>query len=190
MALLASQCDAGETIYDIGTYLGFSSLALSFNQNTKVVTYDICDCFHAKKEGQLSAKDISNITFKIGDCTELDEITEIAKAQLVVLDVDPHDGIQEKEIYTALKDAGFKGILVCDDINLNPPMKEFWDWVDLKKYDISKYGHWSGTGIVVFDDTQYDITMPLVGDSDERIGGIFGDWRVALDGLHMGNYAQ
>ena len=38
-------------------------------------------------------------------------------------------------------------------------MQDFWEWVDLKKYDISKYGHWSGTGVIVFDETSYDVSI-------------------------------
>ena len=159
LADLSSQCDDGEIIYDIGSYLGFSALALSYNQKIKVTSYDVEDCFHGKSDGKLSARNISNISFVYGDCTDSDEIIKLAKSQLILLDVDPHDGLQEKEIYTALKTAGFKGILICDDINLNAQMKDFWDWVDLKKYDVSKYGHWSGTGIIVFDDTLYDISI-------------------------------
>jgi hypothetical protein len=38
-----------------------------------------------------------------------------------------------------------------DDINLNNPMKEFWNVITEDKYDISEYGHWSGTGLVIFE---------------------------------------
>jgi hypothetical protein len=30
-------------------------------------------------------------------------------------------------------------------------MKNFWDRIEEKKYDITNIGHWSGTGLVIFE---------------------------------------
>lgn len=156
LAFLSHQLDNGETVYDIGTYLGFSALALAANTNINVVTFDLVDHIQTPL---YNTKQRPNITFKIADCTQAEHIGSLAKAQLVMLDVDPHDGVQEPQIVKALQDAGFRGLLLLDDIHLNEPMKQFWESLSLKKYDITKYGHHSGTGIVVFDETFCDVRI-------------------------------
>lgn len=156
LAFLASQCGADDVIYDIGTHVGYSALAMSHNENVRVVTYDLVNHINTT---DLTAKNRGNIEFKLADCTQSNELVEIVKSPFVFLDVDPHDGIQEPHIFTALQNAGFKGILVLDDIHLNEGMRKFWDWVPLTKYDISKYGHHSGTGVVIFDGTKYDVKI-------------------------------
>lgn len=156
LAYLSTQCESGETIYDIGTYMGLSALALAYNPNVHVVTYDIVDNLPADKK---TIRQYPNITYKIADCTSKDEIVEIAKAPIVLLDVDPHDGVQEPKIFSALVENGFRGLLFLDDIHLNEGMRNWWNSIPYKKYDLTKYGHYSGTGVVVFDDTRYDVRM-------------------------------
>ena len=41
LAWLSLQLEKNEIVYDIGTYLGFSAIALSYNRTCKVKTYDI-----------------------------------------------------------------------------------------------------------------------------------------------------
>ncbi len=82
------------------------------------------------------------------DC--VNNMDEIVKSDFIVLDIDPHDGIEETRILEALEKNNYKGIVLLDDINLNPGMKNFWK-------DITEYGHWSGTGIVIFDSNRFDI---------------------------------
>lgn len=155
-AYISHQVDSGETIYDIGTFAGYSALALAANPTIQVVSYDLEDHI---KDAVPSVKQYPNITLKLADCTQPDEITQLAKASVILLDVDPHDGVQEPQIFKALQTAGFRGLLFLDDIHLNEPMNRFWESIQLKKYDITKYGHWSGTGVVVFDSTAYDVKI-------------------------------
>lgn len=156
LAFLSSQCDKGYQIYDIGTFLGFSALALAYNPDVRVTTYDLVN--HIQTQ-ETSAKNYNNISFKLADCTQPGEVEGLGKASIIFLDVDPHDGIQEPHIFKAIQDSGFRGVLVVDDIHLNEGMKRFWEWIPLKKYDITKYGHYSGTGIVVFDETAFDVNI-------------------------------
>lgn len=158
LAYLSSQCDAGEVVYDIGTYLGFSALAMAYNPAVQVVSYDLVDNFTTTS---VTAQQRSNIVFKIGDCTQPEEIAGLAKSKLIMLDVDPHDGGQERYIFMSLERAGFQGILLLDDIHLNEGMRSFWNWIPAKykKVDISAYGHHSGTGVVVFDETVCDVVV-------------------------------
>ena len=45
-------------------------------------------------------------------------------ASLISLDVDPHDGRQEVEFYNFFVENDWKGIMVCDDINMGRDVVE------------------------------------------------------------------
>jgi predicted O-methyltransferase YrrM len=155
ISYLAKQCPDNSILIDIGTYLGYSALALSINKNTNVITYDIQDCV---LKGDFSTiNDVSNIERRTKNCME--DMEELIKAPLIVLDVDPHDGQQEKDIINKLIEHKYKGIVLCDDIHLNRPMIDFWNWVPLKKIDLTKYGHLSGTGAIIFDPSVNDLEL-------------------------------
>ena len=133
-------------ICDVGTKHGLSAIALASPTN-KVYSYDTVD----KLDDQLkdAASEI-NCTFLVENCLEKDEHKErLLSADIVMLDTD-HDGVFEEEFYSFLKTSGFSGILILDDIRLNEPMKKFWDSITEPKFDITKYGHFSGTGLVTF----------------------------------------
>jgi hypothetical protein len=58
----------------------------------------------------------------------------------------------------------FKGILLLDDIHLNAEMQALWDWIPIvKKIDLTKFGHNSGTGVVMFGDSKL---MGTIGESN------------------------
>lgn len=126
-----------ETIYDIGSYRGLSAIALSYNQSNKIISYDI--------ENVLDCKVPHNVDFKIGNCFE-DE--GLLKSPLIMVDVDPHNGKFEIEFMKFVSKNNYKGMLIFDDIYLNDEMKEFWYSIEYPKYDLTKFGHWSGTGLV------------------------------------------
>lgn len=147
---------SNKPIIDIGTYLGFSALALSTPPNvSKVVSYDIVDCI-PDDETSITAKSKSNIELRITDC--LNEIDTLINTDLICLDV-AHDTSTEQEVLTALKANNYKGLLFLDDIHLSKEMDDWWNSIDLPKYDVSKYGHWSGSGLVVFDPSKYSILL-------------------------------
>ena len=127
-------------VYDIGTYRGLSAIAMASNPTNKVVSYDI--------EDFLECETPANVEFKIGDCY-LDQ--GMLKSPLISLDVDPHDGEFEKKFIAFLIANNYKGTVICDDIHLSLQMKNFWDSVTVKKYDVTEVGHYSGTGMIVFD---------------------------------------
>lgn len=134
-----SHCFSDSVIFDVGTFRGSSALALSSNQNNRVVTYDVSD---------LITHDLpENVEVKIGDYKE---DAELLTAPLIVFDVDPHDGVLEQELVDFLVANNYQGVVVFDDINLNEDMQAFWASLTQEKYDISDKGHWSGTGIVFF----------------------------------------
>lgn len=71
---------------------------------------------------------------------------------IIIIDVDPHNGFFEKSVYDKCKEIKFNGIIIYDDIILNPNMRNFWNNIPEKeKIDVTSYGHWSGTGIVNFN---------------------------------------
>lgn len=61
-----------------------------------------------------------------------------------------HNGDFEMEFYNKIKEIGFSGLLMIDDIYLNTEMKNFWNQIELEKFDLSEFGHHSGTGLVTF----------------------------------------
>lgn len=154
LGYLASQCFDGDKVYDIGTFVGMSAMAMSVKPTINVITYDIEDHF-PNDASKMHVYSIKNIDFRMRDC--LHDMQEISTAKLVLLDIEPHDGHQEKIIIDAMVNSGFKGICVCDDIHVNDGMERWWQAIPQKKYDVSKYGHWSGTGIIVFDEKVVDV---------------------------------
>ena len=133
-------------ICDLGTNRGLSAIALASPSN-KVYSYDIVD--KSSAELKQSSKNI-NCEFLLRNC--LDSPTDrdrLLSSAIIMLDTD-HDGAFEKELYSFLKHNGYKGILLLDDIHLNLAMKDFWNSIEEPKWDITSYGHFSGTGFVSF----------------------------------------
>ena len=128
-------------IFDIGTYLGYSALALSHNRSNRIVSYDIIDC----KELNF-AEELTNIEYQIGDVMQ---DTRLLDSPLIMLDTN-HDGVFENKFYNYLKENNYSGLLFLDDIHLNSSMKSFWSSIVEPKEDITDLGHWSGSGLVDF----------------------------------------
>jgi hypothetical protein len=40
---------------------------------------------------------------------------------------------------------------MLDDIHLNEAMINYWNSFTEEKYDLTNIGHWSGTGMVIFE---------------------------------------
>jgi len=135
---------AGETLIDIGTYKGYSALALAFNPANLVVSYDIAD-----QRRMHTSKELDNIEFRIGDI--LSDV-RLLHAPLIFIDID-HNGASERRIYNFLDENGYEGLLVIDDIHLNSAMASFWENIPRPKQDITELGHVTGTGIVYFSET-------------------------------------
>jgi hypothetical protein len=135
------------TICDIGTKHGLSAIALA-NKNNHVYSYDLVDKLDSnlkKLEQEL------NVDFFIRNCLEAEEDKHrILSSKIVMLDTD-HDGFFENKFYDFLVENNYKGLLILDDINLNDPMIKFWNRISQPKFDITRFGHHSGTGIVEFN---------------------------------------
>ena len=110
------------------------------NPSIQITTCDLDDNFNNFYRDQIEFRQVNG----------LELIEEFKDAPFIFIDVDPHDGVQERVMIKKLEDVGFKGVLMLDDINLNKEMKFFWDEITQKKVDVSVIGHYSGTGIVFF----------------------------------------
>lgn len=159
LADISLQLKPGAKIADIGSFYGTSALALSINESIDVTTYDIESHIQTPSENIKTPLSRTNLKQKL--MRGQDDIEYISMCDFILLDVDPHDGKQEKEILDLLIEHKFRGILCCDDIKMSRDMKEFWNNIpeNLKKIDVSHLGHWTGTGIVVFDPSYIDIEI-------------------------------
>ena len=154
LAFLSLQLERNERILDIGTFLGMSAIALSYNRLVQVHTFDIEDSITTQG---LSPKHRSNIVFHMENI--LDTLHLYIDAPLIFLDTN-HDGIFEKQFIEKLESLHYKGIVMCDDIHLNEAMKDFWTWVSSSHttQDLTSVGHWSGTGAILFDTTTISLS--------------------------------
>ena len=162
LSQLSWQFPPNTTLIDIGTSCGYSAVALSHNPDVNVISYNIQDDIGTQV---CSAKHKSNIELRIKNC--IDDIDLLMKAPLIMLDT-AHTGDFEVYVINTLIENNYKGLVLCDDIYLNKEMLAFWNWVPLKKIDVSEFGHWSGTGIIVFDDTNIDIEILKLGPKNSR----------------------
>lgn len=133
-------------ILDVGTHNGASALALAQNKSNHIWSYDI------EAQNIPFKREVPNISFMTRDMFEIDRQV-ITMASFILLDVSPHNGEMESRFLQMLIDAKYQGLLVCDDISLNEEMSKFWESIPKYKLDVSKYGHFSGTGIVNFNPT-------------------------------------
>lgn len=140
----------GRTIFDIGTHLGDSALALSYNESNRVLSFDVVDKVPSHRRRR------KNITYHQVDLFDptvrLMWKAQILDSALIFVDVDPHDGAQEYDFVDWLFRNEYRGIIVLDDIWHFKSMRDrLWYRIDDRhKLDVTHVGHWSGTGIVSF----------------------------------------
>jgi predicted O-methyltransferase YrrM len=142
---------SGKTFIDIGTWVGDSALALANNKENNVISFDIVRQPKNTQGIHINIDELikdENIKFLLGDATKYNK-EEILNSPFIMLDT-AHDGIFENEFYNFLHEINYKGFFFLDDIHLNEPMKQFWNNITKDKYDLTKVGHWSGSGLVHF----------------------------------------
>jgi len=138
-------------IMDIGTHEGFSALSLSYNKSNTIYTIDIVD-----KVNQ-NIKNIENIKFCYDNFFDKDTFYKwkeiILSCPFIFLNVDHHNGTMEFDFISYIKEIGYSGFIICDDIwYYNDMRNNFWYKIeDQYKYDLTDIGHWSGTGIITFN---------------------------------------
>ena len=140
-------------ILDITTNFGNSALALSYNKSNTIYTFDIID-----KVTNMKIKKRDNIIFSIDNIFTEEGKKKwesiILKSTFIFLDADPHNGNMEINFYNYLKDINYQGFVICDDIWYFKEMRDnFWYVIpDKFRYDLTAFGHWSGTGIFSFNE--------------------------------------
>ena len=159
-------------IIEIGTHNGRSAISLNYgnlknNNNNQITTYDINNFLLPY------IFDNTNIIFKMDNLFD-PKIREQNKKQLlssdlIFIDVDPHEGLVEYDMYNWLKINNYKGLILFDDVRLGVGhlgvytgncMQQFWAKVDNRyKLDLTAVGHYSGTGLVCFCFENYNITV-------------------------------
>lgn len=133
-------------LFDIGTNRGYSAIALSANPTNRVISYDIVKMPNVNNIKNSPYN--TNIEFKIGNFMELEDVHQ---TKFILLDT-VHDGTSEFEVIQFLKEVKWNGILLLDDIDCEyfPVLNDVWNNLDLEKYNITKKGHWSGSGLAIF----------------------------------------
>ena len=130
-------------ILDIGTLKGCSALAFSVNQTNKVRSFNVGN------ELDLNLLP-DNTEFFVDDILKSEYKDIILGSQYIMLDT-YHDGVFEEQFLNYLVLINYKGYLLLDDIHLNFEMERFWGSITKEKYDLTNIGHWSGSGLVVFE---------------------------------------
>lgn len=150
------------TILDIGTCNGTSAVALSHNPSNKVISYDIVKQQYMGSTHVIHSK--HNIKFNIKNV--FDDLNEelVSKCKIVMIDIDHYETV-EREIINRLKELKFSGLIILDDITNHPDpeinrcMNRLWNNIEGNKINVTKYGHWSGTGIIIMNS---DIELELL----------------------------
>ena len=146
-------------IADIGTQFGSSALALSLNNEVSVDTYDKIKHVPDTNQQVQTISNKSNIKYKIMSAQSV--MSKLVESNIIFLDINTEDGSEEIKIINALLELNFQGILIIDDIKLTKIMEHVWSSVpkQLKKIDVTEFGHWSGTGIVVYNPKNIDVNI-------------------------------
>jgi len=155
LAYLSTQIQSPKII-EIGTFIGLGTTALSYNESKNIESYDIFNCFPADLN-ILTVEARLNVKCFLKD--SVGELHNIVKdADLVFIDID-HTGYTERIMIDELEKIGYKGLVILDCIKLNEEMATFWNSITQEKFNISAYGHWSGTGLVNFEPSRFKIVM-------------------------------
>ena len=136
--LLNFLCKSKELVFDVGTYWGYSAMAMSSAR--EVVSYDT--------ESQVNIKLPKNVTCKIGNAIEDERLLD---AELILLDT-AHDGSFEELFLKHLLREKYKGVVLMDDIYHYADLDRLFRWVSALKSggDFTKLGHYAGTGVLYF----------------------------------------
>ena len=155
---------------DIGTRYVASALALGSHYGNSVKTFDLPNsrerngAFRGTTEQDWQARvqqENVHIQFVNVDLLTVSDadFKDYTSTWLMSLDTHhlPYTVPFEREFLTRLVQSGYQGLLVLDDIHLNPEMKKWWqelldqqDRLGYRCFDLTTVGHATGTGLLDF----------------------------------------
>jgi hypothetical protein len=150
----------GRDIFDIGTHRGASALALSAGSGTnQIYSFDL--------EHKYPLPRPANVTYSTDNLMEEAGYSQwrekLLGSAFIFLDIDPHEGTRELVFIDKLRQEGYAGFIICDDIWYFKEMRDnFWYKVPgADRVDVTAAGHWSGTGVIRFESTAAAATLTL-----------------------------
>lgn len=147
LAYLSTLVPRGRSIVDIGTCRGNSALSLSYSGHV-VESFDVAEWPNRPST--------SKIRYHLEDLFDPKVRQEyerlLLESAIILIDIAPHVGTQELELVEWLREKGYEGLVVLDDIWWYKEMRDnLWYRIEPRfRTDATVFGHWSGTGIVSF----------------------------------------
>jgi hypothetical protein len=120
-----------KSILDLGTWRGGSAFMLGENKQNIVHSYDITNHKLPFVKSYIN-RNYPNITFNIKSCLDIPS-EELKSVSLIYLDLAPHDGIKEEQMINNIRQSGFEGLLMCDDVCINKEMYDWWNSIEEEK---------------------------------------------------------
>jgi hypothetical protein len=157
LCYLATVVPTGSLVVDVGCELGMTALAMGCNKHVPVFAYNPVDA-HANllRHSHMSAfrmrQRVPNVFFTHGDVLAPRNARVLLSAAIIFLDARhlPYTEPFERAFFDFLIENCYAGLLVVNDIRINDEMRRWWSSIPLKKYDVTRLGRPSGTGIVDF----------------------------------------
>ena len=143
-------------VVEIGTYTGLGALSIKEGLNPlgKITTYDLISWDKLGFESHFTIDDFKDGSIKqiLGDLSENiffeENLETLNRSDIIFMDASKDDNFEYKMLKQFLKLKPKIGkLLILDDIKFIN-MIDLWRSIKSPKFDISSFGHWSGTGIV------------------------------------------
>jgi len=143
-------------VVEIGTYTGLGTLSIKEGLNPlgKITTYDLISWDKLGFESHFTKDDFKDGSIKqiLGDLSENsffeENLETLNRSDIIFMDASKDDNFEYKMLKQFLKLQPKIGkLLILDDIKFIN-MIDLWRSIKSPKFDISSFGHWSGTGIV------------------------------------------
>ncbi|HET9059463.1 MAG TPA: hypothetical protein VFN61_06040 [Acidimicrobiales bacterium] len=142
-------------VVEVGTFTGMGALAiLQGSPSTRVVTYDIID-WRSIPGSLMREEDFADgrLEQRLGDLSQdgffSSEQDTLADAEFLFVD-GPKDGRFESVFFSKVIPVlvGKRHVLMADDIHFIN-MVSLWMSLPVTKLDVTSFGHWSGTGLMM-----------------------------------------
>lgn len=130
---------------DLGSYQGISAYSMAAG-GAKVDSYDLT----LKYVSGATREKASKIGCNFFECQTEEDILELdfSAYDFIFVDID-HNGKVELEVHKRIQKSGFKGVVLYDDVLLNPMMIDFW-YEKIKNPKCLTMWHFSGQGMVYY----------------------------------------